>query len=166
MTVPWTGVALSKLLERAEPTADARYVAFQSFDDPQQAPAQRAGHYPFPYYEALRLDEARHPLTLLATGIYGKRLAPQSGAPLRVVVPWKYGYKGPKSVVRITLTHERPPTFWNDLQPAEYSWLSNVDPHTPHPRWAQTHERLLGSGERRATQPYNGYGESVARLYA
>ncbi len=166
MTLPWTGVPLADVLALAEPEDGARYVALQSFHDPAQAPAQREGRWPFPYHEALRLDEALHPLAFVATGLYGKRLAPQSGAPLRVVLPWKYGYKGPKSVVRLTLTAERPRTFWNDLQPDEYSWLSNVDPHQPHPRWAQTHERLVGSGDRVPTAPYNGYAAQVAGLYA
>ncbi len=166
MTVPWTGVPLAKLLALVEPLEGARYVAFQSFHDPVQAPGQRTDRYSFPYYEALRLDEAANPLAFVATGLYGKRLAPQSGAPLRIVLPWKYGYKGPKSVVRMTLLAERPRTFWNDLQPDEYSWLSNVDPNQPHPRWAQTHERLLGSGRRVPTLPYNGYGDQVASLYA
>jgi sulfoxide reductase catalytic subunit YedY len=112
------------------------------------------------------MDEAMHDLTLVVTGIYGKRLPPQSGAPLRIVTPWKYGYKSPKSVVRITLTRERPPTFWNSIQANEYSWLSNVEPDVPHPRWSQKTERLLGTGGRRPTLPYNGYAAEVARLYA
>lgn len=165
MTVPWIGVPLSKVLALAAPSSKARYLALTSFHDPAQAPGQRAATYPFPYYEALRIDEAMNDLAFVATGLYGKRLTPQNGAPLRVVLPWKYGYKGPKSVVHITLTKKRPPTFWNDLQPGEYPWLSNVDPGTPHPRWSQATERLLGSGDRIPTEPYNGYGAQVARLY-
>ncbi|RMG16611.1 MAG: protein-methionine-sulfoxide reductase catalytic subunit MsrP [Planctomycetota bacterium] len=166
MTVPWIGVPLRKLLEHVGVRSEARYVAFTSFLDPKQAPGQREGsHYPWPYFEALRLDEAAHDLTLVATGVYGRRLPPQSGAPLRIVVPWKYGYKSPKSVVKMTFTKKRPPTFWNQLQPDEYSWLSNVNPEVPHPRWSQKTERVLGTGARRPTLPYNGYGEQVARLY-
>jgi sulfoxide reductase catalytic subunit YedY len=166
MTVPWVGVPLRKLLEHVGVKPAARYVSFTSFHDPRQAPGQNDRQYEWPYYEALRLDEALHDLTLVATGIYGRRLPPQCGAPLRLVVPWKYGYKGAKSVVRLSLTSARPRTFWNDLYPDEYSWESNVDPAVPHPRWSQATERLLGSGDRVPTQPFNGYGEQVARLYA
>lgn len=166
MTVPWIGVPLRRLLEHVGVKAGARYVQFTSFLDPRQAPGQKDRSYQWPYYEALRLDEAMHDLTLVATGIYGRRLPPQCGAPLRLVVPWKYGYKGAKSVVRLSLTSARPRTFWNDLYPHEYSWESNVDPAVPHPRWSQATERLLGSGDRVPTQPFNGYGEQVARLYA
>lgn len=165
MTVPWVGVPLRKLLEHVGVKAEAKYVAFTSFLDPAKAPGQRDRSYPWPYYEALRIDEAAHDLVLLATGLYGKRLPPQSGAPLRVVVPWKYGFKGAKSVVRIQVTSSRPRCFWNDLYPDEYAWLSNVDPTVPHPRWSQATERLLGSGDRVPTLPYNGYGDLVARLY-
>ena len=166
--LPWTGVPLRKVLELVGVKPEARYVAFSSFLDPKQAPGQRGegSGFKWPYYEALRLDEALHDLTLVATGMYGKRLPPQCGAPLRVVVPWKYGFKGPKSVVKLTLTAERPPTFWNDAYPQEYSWLSNVDPSVPHPRWSQATERLLGSGEQVPTLPLNGYAEQVAKLYA
>lgn len=168
MTVPWLGVPLAKLLEHVGVKSEAKYVAFKSFLDPKQAPGQRdrGTGYTWPYYEALRIDEAKNALPLLATGIYGKRLPPQMGTPLRMVVPWKYGYKGAKSVVKITLSEERPPCFWHDLQPAEYSWLSNVDPTVPHPRWSQETERLLGVSERIKTLPYNGYGDEVAGLYS
>lgn len=165
MTVPWIGVPLRDVLALAGPQPEARYVALQSFDDPEQAPGQREGTYTFPYYEALRIEEAENELALVATGLYGKRLTPQNGAPLRLVLPWKYGYKSPKSVVRLRLTRDRPQTFWNDLQPREYSWLSNVDPAVPHPRWSQRFERLLGSGERVPTEAFNGYGREVAHLY-
>ncbi|MCA8920835.1 MAG: protein-methionine-sulfoxide reductase catalytic subunit MsrP [Planctomycetes bacterium] len=166
MTVPWTGVPLKALLEKVGVKPEARYVWFHSFLDPKQAPGQRKDDYPWPYYEALRLDEAMHELTLVVTGVYGRRLPPQSGAPLRIVVPWKYGYKSPKSVVSMELAAEQPPTFWNDAVPAEYSWLSNVDPTVPHPRWSQAVERLLGDETERATLAYNGYGDQVAKLYA
>lgn len=166
MTVPWIGVPLKKVLAHVGVKPEAQFVSFISFLDPKQAPGQQDDEYPWPYYEALRLDEAAHDLTLLATGIYGKRLPPQCGAPLRAVVPWKYGFKGAKSIVRLMVTRTRPRCFWNDLYPQEYSWTSNVDPKVPHPRWSQASERLLGSGERVATQPYNGYGDLVAKLYA
>jgi sulfoxide reductase catalytic subunit YedY len=166
MTVPWTGVPLRKLLERVGVKPEAKYVAFTSFLDPKQAPGQaRPGEYRWPYYEALRLDEAMNDLTLVVTGCYGRRLRPQQGAPLRLVVPWKYGYKGAKSVVELRLTAQKPRCFWNDLYPQEYSWLSNVDPAVPHPRWSQATERVLGSGDRVPTVQYNGYGEQVASLY-
>ncbi|MEZ6188893.1 MAG: protein-methionine-sulfoxide reductase catalytic subunit MsrP [Planctomycetota bacterium] len=131
MTVPWTGVPLRKVLEKVGVKPEAKYVWFHSFHDPQQAPGQRKDDFTWPYYEALRLDEAMHDLTLVVTGVYGKRLPPQSGAPLRIVVPWKYGYKSAKSVVSLQLMDTQPPTFWNDAYPAEYSWLSNVDPAVP-----------------------------------
>jgi len=166
MTVPWIGVPLGALLEHVGVAPEARYVAFRSFLDPKQAPGQRPGSgYTWPYYEALRLDEAMNELTLVVTGVYGRRLPPQSGAPLRIVTPWKYGFKSPKSVVAMELTRERPPTFWNDAVPDEYSWLSNVEPDVPHPRWSQATERLLGSGDRVPTRLYNGYAEQVAHLY-
>lgn len=165
MTVPWIGVPLRKLLEHVGVKSEAKYVAFISFKDPKQAPGQRKNDYPWPYFEALRLDEALNDLTLVTTGIYGKRLPPQSGAPLRIVTPWKYGYKSPKSVVRMVLTKSRPPTFWNQAQQNEYSWLSNVEPEVPHPRWSQATERILGKEGRRKTVIYNGYGDQVASLY-
>ena len=165
MVVPWIGVPLRKLLEHVGVRAEARYVRFESFFDPNLPGIKTSRWYTFPYYEALRLDEARHDLTLLVTGAYGRRLPMQSGAPLRVIVPWKYGFKGAKSVVKLTVTAERPRTFWNDEQPAEYGWLSNVDPEVPHPRWSQASERLIDTGARVPTQPYNGYAEHVASLY-
>lgn len=166
MTVPWIGVPLKAVLEKVGVKPEANYVWFHSFLDKKQAPGQRSDTYTWPYYEALRLDEAMHPLTLVVTGVYGRRLPPQSGAPLRIIVPWKYGYKSPKSVVSMQLMPEQPPTFWNDEVPAEYSWLSNVDPKVPHPRWSQASERVLGLDEERATLPFNGYGDQVAKLYA
>lgn len=166
MVVPWTGVPLRALVDWCRPKATAKYVRFVSFLRPEQAPGQRtAKHYPWPYYEALRIDEARHPLALLACGIFGHALPVQHGAPLRVVVPWKYGYKNPKGIVRIQFTREQPPTFWNDLQPREYGFLSNVEPDVPHPRWSQATERDIATGDRIPTQPYNGYAEEVAALY-
>ena len=167
MTVPWTGFPLAKLIEKAMPKSDATHVRLLSFNRPEQAPNQKqAKWYTWPYYEGLRLDEAMNPLTLAATGIYGKPLPKQSGAPLRIILPWKYGFKGPKSIVRIELVKKQPSTFWNDLAAREYSFLGNVEPTVPHPRWSQATERLLGSGERVDTRIYNGYGEFVAGLYS
>lgn len=166
MQVPWTGYPLRKLLELAQPLSKARYVRFVSFHDPENLPGQKLmQRYPWPYYEALRLDEAYHELTLVAVGIYGHALPMQHGAPWRLVTPWKYGYKSPKSIVRIELTEEQPPTFWNDLQPPEYGFFSNVDPSKPHPRWSQEVEEDIGTLEKRATLLYNGYAQEVAGLY-
>lgn len=156
MTLPWTGVPLARLLEAVEPLPAARFVAFQSVDARRWGLAPPEG-FPFPYHEALRLDEAAHPLTLLATGLYGHALTPQNGGPVRLVVPWKYGYKGAKSLVRLTLAAERPPSFWNVVAPHEYGWLANVDPTRPHPRWSQASERLVATGELVPTRPLNGY---------
>ena len=167
MTVPWTGIPLKKILELAEPTSLAKYVRFVSFYRPTQAPNQkRATWYNWPYYEGLTIEEATNELTMGVTGLYGKELPKQNGAPLRVIVPWKYGYKGAKSIVKIELVENQPKTFWNDLSPEEYGFISNVDPEVPHPRWSQATERLLGDPEIRVdTRKYNGYGEYVASLY-
>lgn len=173
MTVPWIGVPLRKLLEKVEVKSEARYLSFVSFFDPKQAPGQTPGSsWRWPYYEALRLDEAMHDLTLLTTGVFGRRIPPQNGAPLRLIVPWKYGFKSPKSIVKIVVSKERPPTFWNEAFPEEYSWLSNVEPEVPHKRWSQasekhitTYDRMGPSFERRETLPFNGYAEQVAKLY-
>ena len=166
MDVPWIGVPLSVILQASEPLAKARHVRFLSFLDKQQAPGQmHFNWYRWPYYEGLRLDEAMNEMTLATVGLYGHELPKQHGAPFRVVVPWKYGYKGPKSVVKIELTEKRPATFWNDLQPLEYSFESNVNPKVPHPRWSQATERSIDGGRSRPTRIYNGYGEWVAHLY-
>lgn len=168
MTVPWTGFRLRDLLALAEPKKEARYVRFVSAADAKTMPGilkYRSSGYRFPYYEGLSLAEASHELTFMASGVYGHELPKQHGAPLRLVVPWKYGFKSAKSIVRIELTAKRPPTFWNDLVPTEYDFTANVDPAVPHPRWSQATERLLGSGERVATLPYNGYGKEVGHLY-
>ncbi len=171
MVIPWQGVQLSDLLARVEPAGSAKYVAFQTLLRPEEMPGQRAlfGGMDWPYVEGLRLDEAMHPLTLLATGLYGEDLPNQNGAPLRLVVPWKYGFKSVKSIVRITLTEEEPPTTWNLLQPQEYGFYANVNPAVSHPRWSQASERVVGGGllaRRRDTEPFNGYAEEVAELYA
>jgi len=166
MAVPWTGIPMREFVKWANPLSSARYVRTISFLRPKQAPNQaKAVWYHWPYYEALRLDEATNELALLAVGIYGHELPKQHGAPIRMVVPWKYGYKGAKSIVRFEFTDKQPATFWNDVAPKEYSFLSNVNPAVPHPRWSQATERMIGTGEKRPTQIYNGYGEWVAGLY-
>lgn len=166
MTVPWTGFPLRALIERVEPLGSAKYVRFVSFKNEDWAPGQREQRwYPWPYFEGMEMKEATHELTLLVTGMYGRDLTRQNGAPVRLIAPWKYGYKSAKSIVRIELVEEEPPTFWNKLAPDEYGFYSNVDPTTPHPRWSQRTERLIDTGERILTQAYNGYGEWVASLY-
>lgn len=165
MVIPWIGFPLSNLLERVEPTNQARYVAFQTLFDPNRMPNQRTGVLDWPYVEGLRLDEAMHPLTIMATGLYDEVLPPQDGAPIRLVVPWKYGFKSIKSVVKITLVADQPPTTWNIAAPEEYGFYSNVNPNVPHPRWSQATERRIGEYGRRNTLLFNGYGEQVAQLY-
>ena len=166
MVIPWLGFPLARLLEQAEPQAGARFVAFQTLLDPKRLPNQRSGVLDWPYVEGLRLDEAMHPLTILATGLYGEPLPPQDGAPVRLVVPWKYGFKSIKSVVKITLVERQPPTTWNIAAPDEFGFYSNVNPEVPHPRWSQSSERRIGEFGRRPTLPFNGYAEEVAHLYA
>jgi sulfoxide reductase catalytic subunit YedY len=165
MVIPWLGFPLGDLLKRAEPTSRAKYVAFTSLFDPQQMPGQRRRLLDWPYVEGLRIDEAVHPLTLLAVGLYGKELPNQNGAPLRLVIPWKYGFKGIKSIVTIRLTEEEPPTTWNLAAPREYGFYANVNPEVDHPRWSQATERRIGDFRRRPTLPFNGYAEQVASLY-
>jgi len=166
MVVPWVGFPLASLLARFEPTSHAKYVAFTTLHDPEQMPGQRRDVLPWPYVEGLRMDEAMHPLTLLAVGLYGRVLPNQNGAPLRLVVPWKYGFKGVKSIVRISLTRDRPPTTWNLAAPDEYGFFANVNPAVDHPRWSQATERRIGDLTRRPTLPFNGYADDVAHLYA
>ena len=165
MVIPWIGFPLSKLLEKVEPASQARYVAFQTLLDPNRMPNQRTGVLDWPYVEGLRLDEAMHPLTIMATGLYHEVLPPQDGAPIRLVVPWKYGFKSIKSVVKITLTADEPPTTWNIQAPNEYGFYSNVNPDVPHPRWSQATELRIGEYSKRKTLLFNGYGEQVAHLY-
>jgi sulfoxide reductase catalytic subunit YedY len=165
MVVPWTGFPLAALLAKAEPLPEARYVRFVSFHNPKVASNQGHSGLPWPYNEGLTLAEATNELAFLATGMYGHPLLKQHGAPVRLVVPWKYGYKSAKSIVRIELTERRPATFWNTLQPTEYDFEANVNPAIPHPRWSQASEKMLGTWERRPTVLYNGYGEQVAGLY-
>lgn len=166
MAVPWTGFPLADLVRFAEPLSSARYVRFVSFLRPAEAPGQKSDWYPWPYYEGLTMAEATSELALLATGIYGHELPPQHGAPIRLVTPWKYGFKSIKSIVRVEFTDEKPRTFWNDEVPAEYDFTANVNPAVPHPRWSQATEQMIGELLRRKTLLYNGYGEYVAKLYA
>jgi sulfoxide reductase catalytic subunit YedY len=166
MVIPWEGFPLANLLRRVEPTSQAKYVAFTSLHDPKQMPGQRRSYLDWPYVEGLRLDEALQPLTILAAGLYGRTLPNQNGAPLRLVVPWKYGFKGIKSIVRITVTKEQPTTTWNIAAPQEYGFYANVNPAVDHPRWSQATERRIGELSRRPTLPFNGYAEQVAGLYA
>jgi methionine sulfoxide reductase catalytic subunit len=165
IVVPWIGFPLNALLKQVEPTAKAKYVAFESYYDTKQMPRARWGGIPFPYVEGLRLDEAMHPLTLLAVGLYGEKLPNQDGAPIRLVVPWKYGFKSAKSLVKIRLVAKQPPTTWNISAPNEYGFYSNVNPQVDHPRWSQAKERRLGELFKRNTLMFNGYSE-VASLYA
>ncbi|MFS3557445.1 protein-methionine-sulfoxide reductase catalytic subunit MsrP [Citrobacter braakii] len=174
MVVPWIGFPLHKLLAQVEPTSNAKYVAFETIYAPDEMPGQKdrfiGGGLKYPYIEGLRLDEAMHPLTLLTVGVYGKALPPQNGAPIRLIVPWKYGFKGIKSIVSIKLTRERPPTTWNLAAPNEYGFYANVNPHVDHPRWSQATERFIGAGgildvQRQPTLLFNGYADEVASLY-
>jgi sulfoxide reductase catalytic subunit YedY len=166
MVIPWMGFPLGDLLRRMEPTSLARYVAFTTLLDPAQMPEQSGRVLDWPYVEGLRLDEALHPLAILAVGLYGRELPHQNGAPLRLVVPWKYGFKGIKSIVRIRLTADRPPTTWNLAASHEYGFYANVNPTVDHPRWSQASERRIGELARRPTLPFNGYADQVAGLYA
>jgi sulfoxide reductase catalytic subunit YedY len=166
MCVPWTGFPLSKLIDLVEPQPSARFVRFETFLRPEETTNQDDATQPWPYTEGLTIDEARNELALLATGIFGAPLPKQHGAPVRLVVPWKYGYKGIKSIVRITLTDKQPATFWNTLAPHEYDFPALVDPEVPHPRWSQATEWMLGTQEEFPTQKYNGYGDLVGPLYA
>jgi sulfoxide reductase catalytic subunit YedY len=166
MVVPWLGIPLGRLIDRLEPTSRARYVEFTTLLDPAQMPGQQRGILDWPYVEALRMDEARHPLTFLVTGLYGKPLPNQNGAPLRLVVPWKYGFKGGKSIVRIRFLERQPATTWNIAAPDEYGFYANVNPEVDHPRWSQARERRIGEFFKRKTLPFNGYGPQVASLYA
>lgn len=165
MVIPWIGFSLAKLLEEVEPQANAKYVAFETLYDPERMPGQRSNVLEWPYVEGLRLDEAMHPLTILATGLYGRELPPQDGAPVRLVVPWKYGFKGIKSIVRISLTDKQPATSWNRFAANEYGFYANVNPAVDHPRWSQATEQRIGEFGRRKTLPFNGYAEQVAHLY-
>jgi sulfoxide reductase catalytic subunit YedY len=166
MVIPWVGFPLGDLLRRFEPTSRAKYVAFESFYDPEQMPGPLFPAIDFPYREALRIDEAMHPLAFLAVGMYGRVLPNQNGAPLRLVVPWKYGFKSIKSIARIRLSETQPETSWNRAAPDEYGFYANVNPAVPHPRWSQSSERRVGELLSRPTLPFNGYADQVAQLYA
>ncbi|OIQ97718.1 sulfoxide reductase catalytic subunit YedY precursor [mine drainage metagenome] len=166
MVIPWIGLPLAALLRQVEPLGSAKYVEFISYDDPKIMPGVRSGILDWPYLEGLRLDEAMQPLTILAAGLYGEVLPKQNGAPLRLVVPWKYGFKGAKSIVRIRLTDRQPQTAWMKAAPTEYGFYSNVNPAVDHPRWSQATERRIGEFFKRKTLLFNGYGDQVAQLYA
>ena len=165
MVIPWRGFALNQLLKEVEPTSAAKYVHFVSLLDHKQMPGQQSPFYTWPYSEGLRLDEAMHDLTLMSTGLYGQDLLPQSGAPLRVVVPWKYGFKSAKAIVKIELVADQPRTLWSDAASNEYGFYSNVNPDVSHPRWSQASERRIGESGRRQTLMFNGYADQVASLY-
>ncbi|MEI6543515.1 MAG: protein-methionine-sulfoxide reductase catalytic subunit MsrP [Methylococcales bacterium] len=166
MVIPWVGYSLSELLKRAEPTSKAKFVEFVSLEDPEQMPGQKSATLDWPYREGLRIDEAMHPLTILAVGLYGEVMPKQNGAPIRLVVPWKYGYKSAKSIVKIRLVEEQPITSWMKAGPSEYGFYSNVNPAVDHPRWTQAKERRIGEFLKRPTLPFNGYADQVAQLYS
>ncbi len=165
MAVPWSGFALKALVDFAAPLASAKYLRMETFHDPEVASGQKASWYPWPYIEGLTMAEARNELAFIATGVYGQPMPKQNGAPLRLAVPWKYGFKSTKGIVRFTFTEQRPKTFWEEVGPKEYGFWANVNPEVPHPRWSQATERVLGLDHRVDTQLFNGYGEFVAELY-
>lgn len=166
MAVPWSGFPLKKLVEYFRPHSNANFIKMTSFADPAVMPGvKNLDHYPWPYTEGLRMDEAMNELAFIATGLYGKRLPKQNGAPMRLVVPWKYGYKNIKSVVKFEFVENQPTTFWNTVTPDEYPFISNVDPEVPHPRWSQAVEKMIPDGEERPTLKFNGYGKYVAGMY-
>jgi sulfoxide reductase catalytic subunit YedY len=166
MTVPWTGFPLSQLVKLADPLAGAKYVAFETIQDEKSMSGLGAPFYPWPYTEGVTIEEAANDLAFISTGLYGKPLPPQNGGPIRLTLPWKYGFKSAKAIVKVSFTDKRPSTFWESIGPSEYGFWANVNPDVPHPRWSQASETLLGSNERVPTQIYNGYGEYVAGLYA
>ena len=165
MVIPWVGFPLAELIKRAEPTGNAKFVEFTTLNDPEQMPGVRSPVLDWPYREGLRLDEAMHPLTLMAVGLYGEVLPNQNGAPIRLVVPWKYGFKSAKSIVRIRFVEQMPLSSWMKAGPEEYGFYSNVNPEVDHPRWSQAKERRIGDFFKRPTLPFNGYAEQVAQLY-
>ncbi len=165
MVVPWMGFPLASLLKEVEPTSAAKFVRFETLLDPQEMPGQKDRLYPWPYQEGLRLDEAMNDLAILATGLYGEPLPPQDGAPIRLVLPWKYGFKSIKSIVKIELMADQPATMWSTIAPNEYGFYANVNPNVSHPRWSQGTERRIGELSRRETLMFNGYAEQVAHLY-
>jgi len=166
ITIPYTGFPLSALVKLAQPTSAAKFVAFETLNDPKHMPGMRSGYFTWPYVDGVTMDEANNDLAFLATGMYGHDLPKQDGAPIRLALPWKYGFKSVKSIVKVTFTDKQPPCFWQAIQPAEYGFWANVNPAVAHPRWSQATERLLGTEERVPTQIWNGYGEFVAGMYA
>ena len=165
MVIPWLGFPMADLIKRVQPLGSAKYIEFQTLLDPKQMPGQRSSVLPWPYTEGLRLDEAMHPLAIFSVGLYGKMLLPQNGAPLRTVIPWKYGFKATKSIVKIRFTETQPKTAWNEAAPDEYGFFANVNPEVDHPRWSQARERRIGEFRRRPTLMLNGYADQVGRLY-
>jgi sulfoxide reductase catalytic subunit YedY len=165
MVVPWSGFALSKLIERARPLSRAKFVEFESLKRPTEMIGQRGGSFPWPYREALRIDEAMHPLAFAVTGLYGQSLPKQNGAPMRLAIPWKYGFKSAKAITRIKLVAEQPATSWHTLSPSEYGFYGNVNPQQPHQRWSQARENRIGELQKRPTLAFNGYADQVADLY-
>jgi methionine sulfoxide reductase catalytic subunit len=165
MAIPWTGFPLAKLVAFAKPAGGPKYVRMETFKDPGMASGQRASFYPWPYVEGVTMAEAMNDLAFMVTGAYGKPVSKSQGAPLRLALPWKYGFKSIKSIVRVTFTNERPKTFWEALQAREYGFWANVNPQVPHPRWSQASEEVIGTGQRRPTLVFNGYGDYVAELY-
>ena len=165
MVIPWVGFPLANFIKKCEPTSKAKYIEFQTLNDSKQMPGLRSQVLRWPYVEGLRMDEAMHPLTILVVGLYGEVLPNQDGAPLRLAVPWKYGFKHIKSITRVSFVDKQPRSYWQDLQDSEYGFWANVNPEVPHPRWSQASEELIGTGERRPTLLFNGYGEYVAGLY-
>lgn len=166
MVIPWDGFPLADFVRKCDPLPAARFVGFTTLYDPKQMPMQNDGVLPWPYVEGLRLDEALHPLALLAVGMYGEPLPPQNGAPLRLVIPWKYGFKSIKSIVKVTLHDKMPKSSWSKVQPGEYGFYANVNPNVSHPRWSQAKERRIGEGGKRPTLMFNGYQDEVQGLYA
>ena len=166
MVIPWDGIPLGDFVRKCEPSAAARYVEFTTLLDPEQMPMQNDGLLPWPYVEGLRLDEALHPLALLAVGMYGERTPPQNGAPIRLVVPWKYGFKSIKSIVKVRFVDKVPKSSWSRVQPGEYGFYANVNPNVSHPRWSQAKERRIGESGKRPTLMFNGYQDQVEGLYA
>ena len=164
-SVPWSGFPLAELVKLAGPKPEAKYLRFETFKNPEVASGQKQDWYPWPYVEGVTLAEATNELAFMATGVYGKPLAKQFGAPIRLALPWKYGFKSIKSIVRISFTSERPVSFWEEIQGKEYGFWANVNPHVPHPRWSQMNERIIGTNERVPTLIYNGYEEQVAGIY-
>jgi sulfoxide reductase catalytic subunit YedY len=165
MVIPWLGFPMADLIKTVQPLGSAKFIEFQTLYDPKQMPGQRAPILPWPYTEGLRLDEAMHPLAIFAVGLYGKTLLPQNGAPLRTVIPWKYGFKATKSIARIRFTDKQPKTAWNEATPNEYGFYANVNPEVDHPRWSQAKERRIGEFRKRPTLMLNGYADQVGRLY-